>query len=129
MRAQIKRGIMPEDYFSFEVISDPHISPDGKAIAYVLTTIDQKKNRRESSIWLLPIDGSAVPRRLSAEGFSSSYPRWSPDGKTLAIISARNSESSAGEESKAQIYLLPMIRGGEGIALTKLKNGVQSYQW
>src|SRR6202521_417107 len=129
MRAQTKRGITPEDYFSFQFIGDPHLSPDGKAVAYVLTTIDQKKNRRESSIWLLSVDGSAPPRRLSAEGFSSSSPRWSPDGKTLAILSARNSDSSTGEKPRMQIYLLPMTNGGEGRVLTKLKNGVESYQW
>jgi dipeptidyl aminopeptidase/acylaminoacyl peptidase len=129
LRAQTKRGITPEDYFSFQFISDPHLSPNGTAVAYVLTTIDQKKNRRESSIWLAPIDGPALPRRLSAEGFSSNSPRWSPDGKTLAIISTRTSDPGAGETAKAQIYLLPMTSGGEAIALTKLKNGVQSYQW
>jgi len=127
--AQTKRGITPEDYLSFKFVGDPHISPDGRVIAYVLTTIDQKKNRRESSIWVVPGDGSAAPRRLSAEGFSSSSPRWSPDGKTLAILSARSSDLPAGETPKAQIYLLSIAGGGEAIALTKLKNGVQSYQW
>ena len=129
VRAQTKRAIAPEDYLSFQFIGDPRLSPDGKAVAYELTTIDQKKNRRESSIWTVPIDGSAAPRRLSAEGFSSNGPRWSPDGKTMAILSARNSDSSAGERPKAQIYLVPMVGGGEGMALTKLKNGVESYQW
>ncbi len=127
--AQTKRGITPEDYLSFKFVGDPHISPDGRVVAYVLTTIDQKKNRRESSIWLVPADGSAAPRRLSAEGFSSNSPRWSPDGKTLAILSARSTELPAGETPKSQIYLLSMTGGGEAIALTKLKNGVQSYQW
>ena len=129
MRAQTKRGVTPEDYLSFKFVGDPHISPDGKVVAYVLTTIDQKKNRRESSIWVVPADGSAAPRRLSAEGFSSSSPRWSPDGKTLAILSARSSDLPAGETPKSQIYLLSIAGGGEAIALTKLKNGVQSYQW
>ena len=129
LRAQTKRGITPEDYFAFQFISDPHLSPDGEAAAYVLTTIDQKKNRRESSVWLVRIDRSAPPRRLSAEGFSSNSPRWSPDGKTLAMLSTRNLDSAAGETSKAQIYLLPMTSGGEAVALTKLKNGVQSFQW
>jgi dipeptidyl aminopeptidase/acylaminoacyl peptidase len=126
--AQTRRGITPEDYFSFQFIGDPHLSPNGQTVAYVLTTIDQKKNRRESSIWLVPIDASAPPRRLSAEGFSSNSPRWSPDGKTLAIISTRNSDPAA-DPAKSQIYLLPMTTGGEAIALTKLKNGVQSFQW
>lgn len=129
IHAQTKRGITPEDYFSFQFVNDPHLSPDGKEVAYELTTIDQKKNRRESSIWLMATDGSTAPRRLSAEGFTSHAPRWSPDGKTLAILSTRNSELPAGEPAKSQIYLLPMTGGGEGIALTKMKNGVESYQW
>ncbi|MGC1615438.1 MAG: S9 family peptidase [Candidatus Acidiferrum sp.] len=129
LRAQAKRGVTPEDYFSFKFIGDPHISPDGKAVAYVLTTIDKRKNRRESSIWAVPADGSAAPRRLSAEGFSSNAPRWSPDGKALSFLSARSLDSSAGEKPKSQIYLLSIAGGGEAMALTKLKNGVQSYQW
>ena len=128
-RAQEKRGVTPEDYFSFKFIGDPHISPDGKVVVYVLTSIDRKKNRRESAIWVVPADGSAAPRQISAEGFSSNSPRWSPDGKTLAFLSARSPDSSTGEKPKSQIYLLSISGGGEAIALTKLKNGVQSYQW
>jgi dipeptidyl aminopeptidase/acylaminoacyl peptidase len=129
LHAQSKRGITPEDYLAFKFVGDPHISPDGKVVAYVLTTIDQKKNKRESSIWVVPADGSAGPRRLSAEGFSSNSPRWSSDGKTLAILSARAPDATTGETPKSQIYLLSIAGGGEAIALTKLKNGVQSYQW
>ncbi|MGC1415057.1 MAG: S9 family peptidase [Candidatus Acidiferrum sp.] len=128
-RAQTKRGVTPEDYFSFKFVADPHISPDSKVVVYVLTTINQKKNHRESSIWVVPVDASSAPRRLSAEGFSSNAPRWSPDGKTLAFLSARSSDSSSAEKPKTQIYLLSMAGGGEAMPLTKLKNGVQSYQW
>lgn len=129
LQAADRRGITPEDYFSFQFISDAHLSPDAKLVAYVVTTIDQKKNRRDSSIWLLPVDGSAAPRRLSAEGFSSNAPRWSPDGKTLAFLSTRSSDAAGSDAAKAQIYLLPVTAGGEALPLTKLKNGVQSFQW
>jgi dipeptidyl aminopeptidase/acylaminoacyl peptidase len=128
-QAQTRRGITPEDYLSFQFISEPHLSPDGRVVAYVITTINQKKNRRESAVWSLSIDSSAAPRRLSAEGFSSSAPRWGPDGKTLAMLSARNSDPTAAEKPKLQIYLLPIRVGGEVIALTNLKNGVEGYQW
>src|SRR6202047_2101440 len=129
IQAQTKRGITPEEYFSFQFIGDPHLSPDGKVVAYVVTTINQKKNRRESAVWSLAIESPEAPRRLSAEGFSSSMPRWSPDGKTLAMVSARNLDSSTADKPKAQIYLLPVSRGGEAMPLTKLKNGVEGYQW
>jgi dipeptidyl aminopeptidase/acylaminoacyl peptidase len=133
--AQAKRGVTAEDYLAFQFAGDPHLSPDGKLVAYVVTTIDQKKNRRESEVWLVDADGSGAPRRVSAEGFSSNTPRWSPDGKTLAILSARSagaespsSSSTPAETPKPQIFLLSMS-GGEGVALTKLKNAVQNYQW
>ena len=44
-QAQSLRGITPEDYFAFEFISDPNISPDGKLVAYVVTKIDRAQNR------------------------------------------------------------------------------------
>src|SRR6202790_2000500 len=129
IQAQTKRGITPEDYLSFQFISDPHVSSDGKVAAYVVTTINQKKNRRESAVWSLAIESPEPARRLSGEGFSSSMPRWSPDGKTLAIVSARNPDPSTADKPKAQIYLLPVRSGGEAIPLTNLKNGVEAYQW
>ncbi len=132
--AEAKRGITAEDYFSFRTLSDPHLSPDGKLAAYVVTTVDQKRNRRDSSIWLVPLDGSGTPRRLSAEGFNSNAPRWSPDGRTLAFLSSRSPEppeataAAPAERPKAQIYLLPMD-AGEAMPLTKLKNGVTVFEW
>ncbi len=66
--AQNRRGITAEDYFSIETISDPDISPDGKTVAYVLTTVDQAKNRRDSSIWFVPADASGAPARQTERG-------------------------------------------------------------
>src|SRR5215469_6424019 len=84
-----KRGVTPEDYFAFENLNDAHISPGGKQVAYVLTTVDQKRNRRNTSIWVVDTNGGSAPRRLTAEGVNSNSPRWSPDGSRLAFLSAR----------------------------------------
>src|SRR5260370_37214960 len=89
--APAKRGITAEDYFAVESISDAHISPDGKQVAYVLTTVDQKKNARNASIWAVAIDGRSAARRLTAEGVSSNSPRLSPDGSRMAFPHNRNS--------------------------------------
>ena len=129
-RAQARRGTVPEDYYRFEVLDDPHLSPDGATVAYTLTTVDEKHRRRVSSIWLQGVDGSTLPRRVSSEGYSSSYARWSPDGKALAMLSTPIGESHAGDGvARPQIHLVSVRDGGGDVPLTRLDRGVRSYQW
>src|SRR5437660_9923631 len=130
------RGITPEDYFSFEFISDPNVSPDGRLVAYVVTKIDRAQNRRNSSIWMAATDGSRAPWQFTTSPQSSNSPRWSPDGKSLAFLSSRPSEtapaagagSTSAEQPRNQVYLLSM-NGGESKRITNLKNGVSFFRW
>ena len=116
------RGITPEDYLKFEFAGSPVLSPDGKQVAFTLTRINERANRRNTTIWVVPADGGAPPRQLTSDTASSSNPQWSPDGATLAFTSTR------GEGAKAQLWLLPMS-GGEAQRLTSLKNGATGFQW
>src|SRR5438128_12054522 len=133
---QTPRGITPEDYFSFEFISDPNVSPDGRLVAYVVTKIDRAQNRRNSSIWMVATDGSRAPWQFTTSPQSSNSPRWSPDGKSLAFLSSRPAEttpaagtgSTPAEQTRNQVYLLSM-NGGEARRITNLKNGVSLFRW
>jgi dipeptidyl aminopeptidase/acylaminoacyl peptidase len=123
------RGLTPEDYFAFESISDPHFSPDGSAIGFVTTTVDLKQNRRHGAIWLIAADGSREAVRLTTTPQSSSSPRWSPDGKAIAFLSARPVPGEASSDTpRTQVWLLP-LSGGEPRRVTSLLNGVTSFQW
>jgi dipeptidyl aminopeptidase/acylaminoacyl peptidase len=137
-----KRGVTAEDYFAFQSASDPRLSPDGKLVAFVVTTVDQARNRRDSSIWVVASDGQSAPRRLTAEGLNSTSPRWSPDGSRLAFLSSRALQPPAttapataaaapaapAETPHPQICILPMS-GGEAQVLTRLKNGASALEW
>jgi dipeptidyl aminopeptidase/acylaminoacyl peptidase len=132
--AQTPRGITPEDYFAFEFISDPNISPDGKLVAYVVTKVDRAQNRRNSSIWMAATDGSRAPWQFTTAPQSSNSPGWNPDGKSLAFLSSRPAEATAAagaapaEPPRNQVYLLSM-NGGEAKRVTNLKNGVSVFRW
>jgi dipeptidyl aminopeptidase/acylaminoacyl peptidase len=126
------RGITPEDYYGFRFISDPTISPNGKQIAFVVETVNEHLNRRNSSVWMVAVDGRFAPRQITAVGFNSRLPRWSPDGSSLAFLSSRPGSQSdtsilAGA-ARPQIFLLRMD-GGEAHPVSHLPNGVSAFQW
>jgi dipeptidyl aminopeptidase/acylaminoacyl peptidase len=116
--AQTKHAMTFDDLISMQRVSDPHISPDGKWVAFTLATPDREANRNASNIWLIPAAGGAA-KQLTNSGRDNS-PRWSPDGKRLAFVSARDGES--------QIYFIA-LEGGEATRLTNAPSGVDNFLW
>jgi len=118
-----KRAITETDLFKFVWIADPQISPDGSRVAYVRVWVNQKSDRYDSALWIVPTTGGA-PRQLTA-GPRDGAPRWSPDGKTLAFI--RSSEKD-GKPQPQQIYLLS-FDGGEAQQLTDTPRSPGGFEW
>lgn len=116
-----KRPITEKDFLKFQWVADPQISPDGKQVAYVLVTVNEKEDRYDTALWIVGTSGSDQPRRLTA-GPRDTAPRWSPDGRTVAF-------NRSGEREPSQIHLLPVQTGGEARKLTDLPKGASAAEW
>ena len=75
------RALAIEDYYRVKTVGSPEISPDGRWVAFTVGTRVEATNGETSEVWLVPSDGSASPRRASAEGSSAGTPRWGSDGR------------------------------------------------
>src|SRR5205823_9884102 len=99
-RPSLARPLAVEDYYRVVSVQAPAMSPDGRWVAFVRTTIVEAENRRQNELWLVAADATAAPRRLTDPSLSVSAPRWSPDGRLLAY-SVRQRGSSGGADSDA----------------------------
>ncbi|HEX8921340.1 MAG TPA: hypothetical protein VF766_07665, partial [Pyrinomonadaceae bacterium] len=98
-----KRAFTIEDIYRVQTPSDVHVSPDGKSVVYVLTTSDLPRAKRLSQVWMMDIDGRNA-RQFTQGEKSSSSPLFSPDGKWVSFISAK--------EGSANLYLMAVAGGG-----------------
>lgn len=108
-----------EDIYRFKLISEPQFSPEGAAIAYVVTTIEREKNDYRSSIYVTSTDGSRT-RRMTQSDSKDSLPRWSPDGRHIAFLSNRT--------DKPQVWMM-RADGGEAWQVSTLSEGISSFCW
>jgi len=114
------RPVAVSDLFALRDVHDPQISSDGQWVAYSIGSANLDDDKFQERIWMTPAaGGEAIP--LTTEEASSSHPRWRPDGKFLAFLSARN-------DGKTQVWLLNR-QGGEAAKLTDTAQDVDDFEW
>jgi dipeptidyl aminopeptidase/acylaminoacyl peptidase len=120
------RQLTLEDFYRIVSVQAPAISPDGKWVAFVRSTIVEAENRRNGELWIVAADGNGTPRRISDPALNvsatgSSAPRWSPDGQLLAFSGRRR--GAPADDDGGSIWFLRAdrldepathIRGAEG---------------
>jgi dipeptidyl aminopeptidase/acylaminoacyl peptidase len=114
-----KRVITHEDVWLLHRIGDPVLSPDGKHAVFSVTEPAYDSAQTTSDLWIVPTDGSAAGRKLTATRGAEGGVVFSPDGKSLAFTARRD-----GDEAD-QVYLLP-LEGGEARRLTGFPGGAAS---
>lgn len=115
--ASLRDRLTIADYFDWEDVSAPALSPDGRQIIYTRTWIDKLNDRRESSVWIMNADGTK--NRFLVKGADA---RWSPDGSRIAYV-------APGEPGGAQIWVRYMDAEGATTQITRLTESPSDIEW
>ena len=115
------RAMTPQDITRIQFVSDPQLAPDGRRVAFVVTTLSEEQDEYFSNIWVADT-AEGEPRRFTAGPKRDTAPRWSPDGTRLAFISERE------PKKRPQLYVMP-ADGGEPTRLTDVKHGAGDPVW
>ena len=113
--AQQKRPISFDDFAAVRAVSDPQVSPDGRAVLYAVRTTDVAANRRSGRTFIVAVAGGP-PRVFPGEEVNASEARWSPDGRRIAYIAA------------GQLWVADSA-GGNRVQVTKLSGGATGPVW
>jgi len=122
MPTKTKRSITSEDIYSFNLVNDVRLSPDGRNVIYSIQWVDRKTEKKYANLWLALMDGGD-PHQFTFGEQNDAQPRWSPDGSQIAFLSNRGDK-----DKPAQIYLIP-TNGGEARPLGHIDGGVGSLSW
>ncbi|OAT83110.1 peptidase [Bacillus sp. MKU004] len=108
-----------KDLYQIKALSDPRLSPDGKAVVFVQTVMDEEKDDYLSCLFCLePGTGKTAQWTFGKEKVSS--PRWSPDGGRIAFISNRT--------GNPELYVMNR-NGGEAEQVTTAGRGISNPVW
>src|SRR6185369_4508847 len=75
-----RRPVKLEDMHAFQDVREVQISPDGKWVAYTVSTVDVAADKSDTDVWMASWDGKQQ-MRLTSSPESENAPRWSPDGR------------------------------------------------
>ncbi|HXH28542.1 MAG TPA: S9 family peptidase [Candidatus Polarisedimenticolia bacterium] len=121
LAATERKPIALDDLFQMRDVSDPRLSPDGAWVAYAVRTLDAKRDKADSNLYMTRWDGTQTVQLTFTPG-RETMPRFSPDGTYLAFLASRD------DDDVDQIWLLRRS-GGEAEKLTDFKGGVEDYVW
>jgi len=112
--------LTPQTSLDVRFPGSPQVSPDGKRVVFHVKSRDLAKNRWETQLYEVPINGGPA-RQLTTQGRYNGQAAWAPDGKRLVFVSGR--------EDGRQLHVIDLVNGGEARAITDLSGGASSPVW
>jgi dipeptidyl aminopeptidase/acylaminoacyl peptidase len=115
--------ITHEALWMMKRVGTPIASPDGKWVVFSVVEPSYETDKAVSDLWLVPVDASQPPRRITDTKAPEDDAAWSPDSRSIAFSTKRE-----GDEVE-QIYILNLAEGGEAQRLTTISTGAKNPKW
>lgn len=115
----VKKTVEIQDITTVVSVTDPQISPNGKSVVYVHTTIDEQEDAYIANLFHIDLE----TRQHSQWTFGKdriSSPQWSVDGTAVAYL--------AEQGSRKQLFVLS-VANGQINKMTNLEMGIERFQW
>ena len=117
---QDKPPLAFEDIHRLADVSEPAFAPDGKFIAYTLSTSNRTADKAVSDLWRVNWASGSVEQITKTDTVSEWSPRYSNDGRALAFL------SDEGKDEETQLWVMPAA-GGTAKLITRLPGGISAY--
>ncbi|MEE4217691.1 MAG: S9 family peptidase [Xanthomonadales bacterium] len=117
------RPITHEDVWTMYRVGTPVVGPKGQLAVVSVMEPSYEEDADVSDLWLVRVDGKAVPRRLTSTKESEGGVAWRPDGGAIAFTAKR------GDDEASQVYVLDMVGPGEAVRMTNLSTSASSPVW
>ncbi|HET9781783.1 MAG TPA: S9 family peptidase [Candidatus Dormibacteraeota bacterium] len=112
------------NYSSIPRVGSMVLSPDGRRLVLSVQTLSADSTRFVTSLWEVPSDGSAQPRRLTFSDKGEANPAFLADG-SLVFSSGRTDPTVKEDEAESRVWVLPAA-GGEARAVLSVPGGIRA---
>lgn len=114
-----KRPLVLDDLYKIQNVSEPELSPNGKQVVYSVSQLEKKSNKEVTNLWLLSLANKQA-KQITFSTESNSLPKWSPDGRWIAYLSA--------QDKHTQIWLYS-LKTGKKTQLTHFNEEISDFSW
>jgi dipeptidyl aminopeptidase/acylaminoacyl peptidase len=115
------RAVSPANLFVY----DYDWSPDGKSFAAEAVEGSGTDNYWTAQLYTVDA-GTGAARSIWKPPFQIAWPRWSPDGKYIAVIHGLMSDEGA---TGGDVYVVPAVGGGAKNVTPGLEGSARSLEW
>ena len=92
-----KRALTIEDYYRVQSVGGPNFSPDSRWILFSVSTRVEAEQGNKSESYVVPVDGTAAPKRIQHEGADVTGAAWTPAGRLSYTAAGRRLDDRSGQ--------------------------------